>query len=122
MKRVLVVEDNKDHLRLLTYALRRQGYEVLAAEDGETGLVMAITERPFFIVMDIHLPGMDGIEAARRIRATECGRVPIVAITAYARNGDRKRILEAGCNACFDKPIDPLDIVEKIHGALGMAP
>ncbi len=121
MKKVLVVEDNKDNLRLITYALQRKGYEVLAAETGEEGLQKAISGKPFFIVMDINLPGMDGLETIRRIRESEVdGNIPIVALTSYAMNGDRKRIMATGCNAYFEKPIDPLTIVDKIHNALGI--
>ncbi len=121
MKKVLVVEDNKDNLRLITYALRREGYEVVSAETGEDGVRMAIGERPFFIVMDINLPGIDGLETIRRIRASESdGSIPIVALTSYAMEGDRKRIMDMGCNAYFEKPIDPLTIVDKIEKALGL--
>ncbi len=121
MKKVLVVEDNKDNLRLITYALRRKGYEVVSTETGEEGVRMAISERPFFIVMDINLPGIDGLETIRRIRASEAdGDIPIIALTSYAMEGDRNRIIAAGCNAYFEKPIDPLTIVEKIEKALGI--
>ncbi len=121
MKKVLVVEDNRDNLRLITYALRREGYEVVSAETGEEGVRMAISEKPFFIIMDINLPGIDGLETIRRIRSSEAdGEVPIIALTSYAMEGDRNRIIAAGCNAYFEKPIDPLTIVEKIENALGI--
>src|SRR5512136_701925 len=96
MKKVLVVEDNRDNLRLITYALRREGYEVVSAETGEEGVRMTISEKPFFIVMDINLPGIDGLETIRRIRASEAdGKVPIIALTSYAMDGDRNRIIAA---------------------------
>jgi len=121
MKKVLVVEDNKDNMRLITYALQKDGYEVIPAETGEEGVELAIRERPFFIIMDINLPGIDGLEATRRIRASEAdGSVPIIAITSYAMFGDRDRVLQAGCTAYFEKPIDPLTIVERIHKAIGV--
>jgi two-component system, cell cycle response regulator DivK len=121
MKKVLVVEDNRDNLRLISYALRRSGYDVISAETGEEGFKMAISEVPFFIVMDINLPGMDGLETIRRIRDSEAdGKIPIVALTSYAMEGDRNRIMDAGCNAYFEKPIDPITIVEKIEDALGI--
>jgi CheY-like chemotaxis protein len=123
MKKVLVVEDNKDNLRLISYSLRRAGYQVVPAESGERGVELAVSEHPFFIVMDINLPGIDGLEASRRIRQQgEGGEVPIVAITSYAMYGDRDRIIDAGCTAYFEKPIDPLTIVERIHRAIGVAP
>lgn len=116
MKKVLVIEDNTDNLRLITYALKRAGYEVIAAESGEEGVDMAIKERPYFIIMDIGLPGIDGIEATKRIRASEGDyNIPIIAMTSYAMVGDREKILAAGCNGYFEKPIDPLTIMEKIH-------
>lgn len=119
MKKVLVVEDNRDNLRLITYALKRGGYDVVTADTGEDGVKMAIKEMPLFIIMDINLPGMDGLEAIRRIRASEAdGKIPIVALTSYAMEGDRKRIMESGCNAYFEKPIDPLTILERIESAL----
>lgn len=119
MKKVLVIEDNKDNMRLITYALRRSGYEVIQAETGEAGVDLAIREHPFFIVIDINLPGIDGIEATRRIRNFEAdGKIPIIAITSYAMVGDMERILAAGCNGYFEKPIDPLTIVEKIHAII----
>ncbi|HTY20498.1 MAG TPA: response regulator [Geobacteraceae bacterium] len=121
MEKVLVVEDNRDNLRLITYALRRSGYEVVAAGNGEEGVEMAIRERPFFIIMDINLPGMDGMEAIRCIRESDAeGDIPIIALTSYAMDGDKNRIMEAGCNAYFEKPIDPLTIVDRIHNALGI--
>jgi CheY-like chemotaxis protein len=121
MKKVLVVEDNGDNLRLISYALRRSGYDVISAETGEEGFKLAISEVPFFIVMDINLPGMDGLETIRRIRDSEAdGKIPIVALTSYAMEGDRNRIMDAECNAYFEKPIDPITIVEKIEDALGI--
>jgi len=119
MKKVLVVEDNKDNLNLISYALKRNGYEVIAADTGEQGVDLALRELPFFILMDINLPGIDGLEAARRIRNSVVGdTIPIIAITSYAMLGDRENMLNAGCNGYFEKPIDPLTIVESIHRIL----
>jgi len=119
MLSVLVIEDNKDNLKIITYALRRAGYTVIAAELGEEGFALALQERPYFILMDINLPGMDGIETTRRIRESEVnGKIPIIAITSYAMTGDRERIMTAGCNGYIEKPIDPLLIVEQIHEIL----
>jgi CheY-like chemotaxis protein len=119
MRKVLVVEDNKDNLELITYALKRAGYEVIAAETGEEGVELAIKERPFFIIMDINLPGIDGLEATRRIRNSEAdGRIPIIAITSYAMRGDMEKVLAAGCNGYFEKPIDPLTIMGQINELL----
>jgi two-component system, cell cycle response regulator DivK len=120
MKKVLVVEDNKENMRLISYALKRSGYAVIGSETGEEGVELAIRERPYFIIMDINLPGIDGLEATRRIRASEAdGDIPIIAITSFAMYGDRSKVLEAGCTAYFEKPIDPLTIVESIHEVIG---
>ncbi len=116
MKKVLVIEDNKDNLRLITYALQRGGYEIISAETGEKGIELASKERPYFIILDINLPGIDGLETAKRIRNSEIdGSIPIIAITSYAMLGDRDKIMEAGCNGYFEKPIDPLTIMEQIE-------
>ncbi len=116
MKTVLVIEDNPDNLELISLALKRGGYEVLSAETGEEGVEMAGRLKPYFILMDIDLPGIDGFEATRRIRASGGnGDIPIIAVTSYAMRGDMERILAAGCNGYFEKPIDPLGIVADIH-------
>jgi two-component system, cell cycle response regulator DivK len=116
MKQVLVIEDNKDNLRLISVALNQYGYEALPAETGEEGIELAIKALPFFILLDINLPGMDGFETARRLRGCETlNNIPIIAITSYAMLGDREKIMAAGCNGYFDKPIDPITIMDRIH-------
>jgi CheY-like chemotaxis protein len=123
MRKVLIVEDNKDNLKLITYALKKHEYQILTAETGEQGVDLALRERPFFILMDINLPGIDGLEATRRIRNSAVGdTIPIIAITSYAMLGDREKVLNAGCNGYFEKPIDPLTIVENIHRVIGAKP
>jgi two-component system, cell cycle response regulator DivK len=88
MRTVLVVEDNQDNLKIVTYALQREGYTVIAAESGEEGLELALKERPLFILKDINLPGMDGLETTKRIRLSDAdGGIPILAITSYAMSG-----------------------------------
>jgi len=120
MPTVLVIEDNKDNFKILAYALQRSGYTVLAAETGEEGLELALAERPAFILMDINLPGMDGIETTKKIRSSGIdGKIPIVAITSYAMTGDRERTLAAGCDGYIEKPIDPMTIVAQIEGIIG---
>lgn len=119
MKKVLVVEDNSDNLRLISYALRRSGYEVIAADTGLRGVELTIAERPAFIIMDINLPDINGLEAARRIRQSGAnGTTPIIAITSNAMTGDMELVFAAGCNGYFEKPIDPLTIMDKIHALL----
>lgn len=120
MKKVLVIEDNADNLRLITYALQRAGYEVVAAGTGEEGVEAAVRERPCFVLMDLKLPGIDGLEATRRIRASIVDEtIPIIALTSYAMRGDMERVREAGCSGYFEKPIDPLTIVAKIEEIVG---
>jgi two-component system cell cycle response regulator DivK len=120
MTKVLVIEDNADNLKIITYALQRAGYAVISAERGEEGIELALRESPVFIVMDINLPGIDGVETTRRIRAAEAdGRIPIIAITSYALAGDRERFLAAGCDGYIEKPVDPITLVERLHGILG---
>lgn len=119
MQRVLVIEDNADNLELIRCILERSGYAVIAAANGEEGVVLALRERPAFILMDIDLPGIDGLEATRRIRAAPAnGSVPIIAITSYAMSGDMEQVLAAGCNGYFEKPIDPLRIMDDIQAIL----
>lgn len=121
MKKVLVVEDDIDNLELISFALKKSGYEVLAAETGEQGVEMTIKENPFFIIMDIGLPGIDGLETVKRIRKSGVGNdIPIIAITSFALMGDMERVLSAGCNGYFEKPIDPITIVDKIHETMGL--
>jgi CheY-like chemotaxis protein len=120
MKTVLVVEDNSDNLKLITYALRRHGYEVISADTGTKGVELAISTRPDLIIMDINLPEIDGLEATRRIRKSGAnGTIPIIAITSYAMAGDMNLVMAAGCTGYFEKPIDPLTIMDKIHALLG---
>ena len=117
--RVLVIEDNPNNLRLITYALERAGYQIIGVGTGEEGVELAFSEKPFFIIMDIQLPGIDGLEATRRIRASSTnGDVPIIAMTSYAMRGDREKLLESGCSGYFEKPINPLTIVKQIHEVL----
>jgi two-component system, cell cycle response regulator DivK len=119
MQKVLVIEDNKDNLRLISLALQLSGYEVISAETGEEGIELAVTQKPFFILLDIDLPGINGFETANRLRSCKAvDDVPIIAITSYAMMGDREKIMAAGCNGYFEKPIDPLTIMDRIHGII----
>ena len=116
MPKILVIEDNPDDLRLMRKILEHGGYEVADARNGNDGVALAAAGGFSFIVIDIDLPDINGLEAARRIRAAESGKtVPIIAVTSYAMRGDMARILEAGCNGYFEKPIDPLHILDEIH-------
>ena len=108
MKKILVVEDNEINMYLSCRILKSSGYEVIEARSGEEGVELTIKERPDLIIMDIQLPGIDGLEATKRIRKTEAdGEVPIIALTSYAMAGDRKKALKAGCTGYIEKPINP---------------
>jgi two-component system cell cycle response regulator DivK len=111
MKRILVVEDNEKNMYLVCFILKDNKYDTIKAASGEEGVELAIKEKPDLILMDIQLPGIDGLEATKRIRETESGRkVPIIAITSYAMSGDRKKLLEGGCTGYIEKPIN-LDVL-----------
>src|SRR4030042_327900 len=116
MKRILVVEDNEANIYLIVFILRKNGYEVIEARNGEEGIRLAVKEKPDLILMDIQLPDMDGLEVTKRIRERGASdKTPIVAITSYAMTGDRQRALQAGCIGYIEKPIDP----ETFMGAIG---
>ena len=116
MKRVLVVEDNKANMYLFCRMLESRGYEVIQAESGEEGVKLAIKEKPDLILMDIQLPGIDGMEATKRIRKSKTNRkTPIIAVTSYAMIGDRERILKAGCTGYIEKPINPKTFLTQIE-------
>ena len=119
MPRILLVEDdelNRDSLRRL---LRRRGYDIVLAVDGEEALTVVRAERPDVILMDMRLPGIDGWEATRRLKADPamCG-MPIIALTAHAMASDRADALAAGCDDHDTKPIDLDRLLAKIRALL----
>ncbi len=115
MKRILVVEDNEDNMRLVRFILEETGYEVIEARDGAEGVALAVQEKPDLIIMDIQLPDIDGLEATKRIRASEAaGEVPIVALTSFAMAGDKEKALAAGCTGYIEKPINPETFMAEI--------
>jgi two-component system, cell cycle response regulator DivK len=114
-KRILVVEDQDDNRRILRDLLTASGYELIEAVDGEQGLTAAQQERPDLILMDIQLPGIDGYEVTRRIKANETLRsIPIIAVTSYALSGDDQKAFGAGCDAYVTKPFSPRQLLAKI--------
>jgi len=116
MKKVLVIEDNEINLYLMRTILQKLGYQVIKAQDGFTGVELAIAERPDLILMDIQLPGLDGYDATRKIRTIEETKdIPIIAITSYAMVGDKEKILAAGCTAYIEKPIEPESFIEELN-------
>jgi two-component system, cell cycle response regulator DivK len=122
MKTALVIEDNENNLELITFILHSSGYATRYAINGLDGVAEALRERPDFILLDIQLPDIDGLEVARRIRADEAGQpVPMIAITSFAMAGDRERVLAAGCNGYIEKPVDPLRVMTQIEQVLAQA-
>ncbi|HOO56884.1 MAG TPA: response regulator [bacterium] len=116
MKKILVIEDNEQNLYLIRFILQKNGYDVLEARNGETGVEMAVSLRPDLILMDIQLPDIDGLEATKRIRNSKAnGDIPIVAITSYAMTGDRERSIAAGCTGYIEKPINPETVMIEIE-------
>jgi two-component system cell cycle response regulator DivK len=115
-KRILVIEDQDDNRRIVRDLLKKAGYEMIEAVTGEEGVILAETHRPDLILMDIQLPGIDGYEATRRIKANPVlGHIPIIAVTSYALSGDDVKALEAGCDTYVSKPFSPRQLLNKIR-------
>ena len=106
MARVLIVEDNPANMKLATFLLESAGHTVLSATDAEAGLTLARGERPDLILMDIQLPGMDGLEATALLKRDDAtSAIPVIALTALAMKGDEERIRAAGCDGYIAKPM-----------------
>ena len=116
MKRILVVEDNETNLYLIRFMLEKSGYEVIEAREGAVGVELAVKEKPDLVLMDVQLPDIDGLEATKRIRASETGgKIPIIALTSYAMVGDREKAIAAGCTGYIEKPINPETFIVEIE-------
>src|SRR5262245_51480000 len=123
MAKILYVEDNDDNVYMLSARLRRRGFEVIVAADGEQGVAVARAEAPALILMDLGLPVLDGWEAARRLKAApETRAIPIIALSAHAMPGDRERAIAAGCDDFDSKPIEFGRLLAKIRALLPGAP
>jgi CheY-like chemotaxis protein len=119
---VLVVEDDEATRRALRRLLEQEGLDVVEAAHGRAALDLALAERPALILLDMSLPGVDGWEAARRLKAAPATRgTPILALTAHAMAGDRERVLAAGCDDYDTKPIDLPRLLAKIDALLARA-
>ena len=106
MAKVLIVEDNLANMKLAAFLLQSAGHTVLSATDAEVGLTLARDEHPNLILMDIQLPGMDGLEATALLKRDDATRaIPVIALTALAMKGDEERIRAAGCDAYIAKPM-----------------
>ncbi|HXD97094.1 MAG TPA: response regulator [Candidatus Acidoferrum sp.] len=114
--RILIVEDNEQNRKLVRDVLAFKGYEVIEAETGEEGLRLARDRHPSLIMMDIRLPGIDGVETLRQLRAEEATRdIPVMALTASVMTADQQRITQAGFDACQAKPISVKDFMATVE-------
>ena len=119
MTRILLVEDNEMNRDMLSRRLSRRGFEVLIAENGQSGVDLTVSERPDLVLMDMSLPVMDGWEATRRLKADpDTSAIPIIALTAHAMASDRELALEAGCDDYDSKPVDLPRLLRKIEHLL----
>ena len=115
-KRVLIVDDNEDNRQILIDLLSANGYEVIEALNGLDAVAIAARETPDLVLMDIQLPGIDGHEATRRIKAMPAlARTPVIAVTSYALAGDDRKAAEAGCDAYVTKPFSPRALLAKVR-------
>ncbi len=122
MKSILVVEDDPTILDLVVILLEREGYRVKAVSCGEDAVAEAGRSRPDLVLMDLQLPGIDGLEATRMLKAEEPLRnVPVVALSAQALKEDRERAVRAGCDAFITKPLSARPFVQEVARLLGLA-
>src|SRR3954466_4590048 len=123
MPTILIVEDNPTNMKLSTFVLESADYTVITATDAEIGLTLARESRPDLILMDIQLPGMDGLEATALLKADHATRaIPVVALTALAMKGDEERIRAAGCDGYIAKPLDYKSFLAEVKSRLDAGP
>jgi two-component system, cell cycle response regulator DivK len=119
MSKILLIEDNEANRDALSRHLKRRGFEVVMAIDGQQGIAMTRSEMPSLILMDMSLPVLDGWEATRQLKADpETSSIPVIALTAHAMAGDRARALEAGCDDYDTKPVEFPRLLAKIQALL----
>ncbi len=119
---ILLVEDNPHNRKIFSGMLAHAGFRVVEAEDGYQALEKVRSDPPDLILMDLSIPGVDGWEVTRRLKALEHSKaIPIVALTAHAMRGDEERALEAGCDGYLAKPISPKKVVEEVKRYLKRA-
>jgi two-component system, cell cycle response regulator DivK len=122
MPTILVVEDNPTNMKLSTFVLESADYTVITATDAEIGLTLARERHPDLILMDVQLPGMDGLDATALLKADEATRaIPVVALTALAMKGDEERIRAAGCDGYIAKPLDYKELLATVKTSLESA-
>lgn len=119
MSLVLIVEDNPRNMKLVRDVLQVKGHETLEATTAEDGIVLAVERRPDLVLMDIQLPGMNGIDALRVLRADPAtAKIPVIAVTASVMQQDRKVILEAGFDSYLGKPLNLAEFLAAVNAAL----
>ena len=122
-QRILIVDDNPINLKLVHFTLNAGGFDVRTAADAAEALTTLQAFRPHAILMDLQLPGMDGLELTRRLKADAATRdIVIIALTAYAMKGDDQKALEAGCDAYVSKPIDTQTFPARIRQYIALGP
>jgi two-component system, cell cycle response regulator DivK len=115
-ERVLIVEDNEKNMKLVRDVLQATGYRTLEATTGEEAVELALSQAPALVLMDVQLPGIDGVEALERLRQNErTASIPVLALTAQAMSGDRERFLEAGFDGYLAKPVDVGELIETVR-------
>jgi two-component system cell cycle response regulator DivK len=115
-ERVLIVEDNERNTKLFRDVLHATGYSTLEAATGEDAIALAVANVPSLVLMDVQLPGIDGLEALRRLRADQrTASIPVLALTAQAMDGDRERFLAAGFDGYLSKPVNIVELVEAVR-------
>lgn len=118
-RRILIVEDNEVNLKLVEIILQKSGYRILSARDAEEGIELAKSLRPDLILMDIHLPGMDGLVAIGILKKDPSTReIPVLALTALAMKGDEDRIIASGSDGYIQKPVGHEHLLQKVSALL----
>jgi two-component system, cell cycle response regulator DivK len=121
-RRILVVDDQEDNRRILRDLLTANGFEVIEGKTGEEGVALAEAQTPSLILMDIQLPGIDGYEATRQIKAKPAlSATPLIVVTSYALSGDDAKAFAAGADAYVSKPFSPRALLAKVREFLGPA-
>ena len=116
MSLILIVEDNEKNMKLVRDVLQATGYRTLEATTGDEGVELALSQAPALVLMDVQLPGIDGVEALERLRQNEhTASIPVLALTAQAMSGDRERFLEAGFDGYLAKPVDVGELIEAVR-------
>lgn len=123
MPTILIIEDNETNMQLSSFLLETADYAVLKARTAEIGVVIARTQHPDLILMDIQLPGMDGLQATALLKADEATRsIPVLALTALAMKGDEERIRAAGCDGYIAKPLDYKSFLAEVKARVAAGP